>query len=452
MSQRKTKTTIPWSDEEEQYLKDRVINDNVHPMDVMPEINLKFKSGRTRISIERKCCRLRLSMSGMVRKGAQERAEKLSSIQEAKKAVQQDLEKLRLKQHIQTVEAKYKILAREEDVASRMIQVLKDEAQALPKVDLVWTTPESKISKEEAVLLFGDLHVGEKIDKAATYGFGEYNFEIFVKRLKFLAESIKNITVRKLRGYEVETLHIIGLGDMISGVIHEELKENAEDMMFQVLNGAFVTAQFILELKMLFKNIKITGVLGNHGRIKKQMYYKKRYVNWDYVFYQFLGTFLTANKDISCEFPKSFFSIKQIYDYNFLILHGDSIRSWMGIPWYGIERAMWRLGDLLQAKDIKVHYRVLGHFHRTGELDKTPGEIILNGSFSGGSEYSLISFFEFDRPTQLFFGVHKNIGVTWRYPLRLDLPGVDNVIPYNYNDELDAAKYMRQMLDGIKGG
>jgi len=174
--------------------------------------------------------------------------------------------------------------------------------------------------------------------------------------------------------------------------------------------------------------------------------FKKRYTNWDYVFYQFLSVFLANNKDIKCSFPKSFFLVKEIEGWNFLALHGDSIKSWMRIPWYGIERAMWRLGDLLQSKKINIDYRILGHFHNTGELDRRPGEIIVNGSLMGGTEFSLMSLFVFDRPTQLFFGVHREKGATWRYPIRLDLPGVDDVKPYSYTRELDAGKYMKELL------
>jgi hypothetical protein len=233
---------------------------------------------------------------------------------------------------------------------------------------------------------------------------------------------------------------------MVSGRIHEELIENAEDVIFQVMNGAYVTAQFILEMRQLFPEIEIDGVLGNHGRLTKKVYYKKRYTNWDFVFYQFLAVFLANNADIQCRFPRSFFLIKEIYGWNFLVLHGDSIRSWMRIPWYGIERTAERLGDLLQGKGINVHYRIFGHFHNTGELDRVPGELVINGSVIGGTEFSLMSMSVFDRPTQLFFGVHKEIGMTWRYPLRLDLKKVDEVEPYKYTADLDAGRYMKELL------
>jgi len=424
------------------YLIERVEKDKVHPIDIVPELKEKYGHERSVASLGKK-----LSDYGISYGDCTPEARKLKTKKQAKAAVVKDVEKARLKQRLSELESKYKVLTGEQSLGDRMVEVLLKNAKVLPKVKLAWTLPEEKVSKEIAVLGLGDFHLGENVDKEVVCGFGEYNFEIFVSRLKFLSESIKSITIKKLRGYQIKKLVIFGMGDMISGRIHEELIENAEDIMFQIINGAYVTAQFVLEMAQMFPEIEIVGVLGNHGRLTKKKYFKKRYVNWDFVFYQFLSIFLAGNEQIKCDFPKSYFVVKKIYGWNFLILHGDNIRSWMGIPWYGIERAMHKLGDLLQSKGVNIHYRVLGHFHNTGELDRVPGEIIINGSVIGGNEYSLMAMSAFERPTQLFFGVHKEIGVTWRYPLRLDLKErMKGIKPYKWNRELQAGEYMKELL------
>lgn len=199
--------------------------------------------------------------------------------------------------------------------------------------------------------------------------------------------------------------------------------------------------------KQVFPKIEIDGVLGNHGRLYKKKRYKRHYQNWDYIFYQFLGMFLSSNPQINWRWAKSPFLVKKIYNWEFLTLHGDDIQSWMGIPWYGIERAMWKLGDLLQSKGHNINYRLLGHFHNTGELDRITGEILINGSMIGGTEFSLGRMFTFNRPTQVFFGINSKIGLTWRFPLRLDLPDVAKVKPYRYNMDLDAGQYLRELIE-----
>lgn len=414
----------------------------IHPEDIVPLFKKKFDFERSYDSLLKRMSYLKISYANAVPK-----RKKVLTEKSAKKQVVEDVKLIQVQQKLRDITIKYNAIIQEESLGGRLIRVLKSEASALPKVHLEWRAPVKKITKETAVLLLGDFHCGEIVDKEAVCGFGEYNFDIFVRRLKFLAESIKSITIKKLKGYQIKKLVVLGMGDMVSGRIHEELIENAEDVIFQIMNGAYVTAQFILELRQLFPKIEIVGVLGNHGRLTKRVYYKKRYTNWDFVFYQFLSVFLANNADIKCSFPKSFFLVKKVYDWNFLVLHGDSIRSWMRIPWYGIERTAERLGDLLQGKGINIHYRIFGHFHNTGELDRVPGELIINGSVIGGTEFSLMSMSMFDRPTQLFFGVHKEIGMTWRYPLRLDLKEVDEVEPYKYATDLDAGKYMKELLE-----
>jgi len=426
---------------QEAFLEECIKKRKLHPEDIVPLWKEKFGFTRSFYSLERRCHIMNLSYEYILPKRKQVQTRKT-----AKKRVSEDVAKSRLQQKLREYETKYKVLVREKSLEERLITVIKDETKALPKVNIAWTSTARKVSHETAGLLFSDSHIGDKVVRDEVFSFGEYDFDVYVRRMKFLANSMKSIVVKKLKGYRVDKLCIFGLGDMVSGRIHEELIEVGENIVFQVLNGAYVAAQFILELSQMFKEIEIDGVVGNHGRIAQKKHFKHKYVNWDYMFYQMLAMFLAGNDRIKTNFPMSFFWVKKIYDWNFLMLHGDNIRSWFQIPWYGIERAMWKLGDLLQGKGVNIHYRVLGHFHRTGEIDRGPGEVMVNGSIIGGSEHSLGAMFEFDRPTQIFFGVHKDYGVTWRYPLRLDMPEADEVEPYAYNQELDAGKYMQELL------
>jgi len=448
MSKREAENYLPWSIEEEEYLKKRVVTDKVHPMDVMTEINEKFKTNRSEQSIVKKCQRLGVQYDGYATEKAKRRAEDLlkKNPQVIGEVIGEDVREVRLKEKLQEIGSKYEVLIKEKSLEERLVSVIKEEVKALPEVKRVWRPSVEKVSQETAILLLGDTHIGEVVSREEVCGFGEYDFDIFVKRLKFLADSIKSITVTKLKGYRIDKLVIYVLGDMISGRVHEELREKGEEIIFQVLQGSFVTAQFILELSQLFSDIEIVGVVGNHGRLTQKPTFKRKYVCWDYIFYQFLSMFLVGNSRIKCNFPKSFFTLHKIYDWTFLLLHGDNIRSWLGISWYGVDRAVYRLGDLLQGKGERVDYRILGHFHNSGALDKGRGEIIINGSVIGGTEYSLGRLFLFDRPTQLFMGCHKEIGVVWRYPMRLDLPGVNKVEPYAYNQDFSGGDLLRELL------
>jgi len=109
--------------------------------------------------------------------------------------------------------------------------------------------------------------------------------------------------------------------------------------------------------------------------------------------------------------------IDGVHDYtvNGAIVHN----SWNSIPFYGIQRAMGRLTELLASKQRYFEYVLLAHFHNTGVLQTNAGKIMISGSMIGGNEYSLNKMYMANKPEQTFFGVHKEHGVTWRYDIKL---------------------------------
>ena len=303
---------VSWKDKngnptpEKKYVISAIKKRRVHPIDLVHLFYKKFGQAVTASAIRAILAEERISIKGILTK-----AEKNKKPESVKQKVKEDVETHKLQQRFLEINRKYKMIVREESISDRMIRVLRDEAKALPKVDLMWEPPSQKVTQETAILLFSDPHIGEIVDKDVVCGFGEYSFAMFNKRLKFLAKSMQSIVVRKLTGYKIDKLCIFGLGDMVSGRIHDELIENSEDIIFQIMNGAFITAQFVLELAQMFPEIEIDGVLGNHGRLAQKKYYKKRYQNWDFVFYQVLAMFLANNPRIKCNFPKSFFIVKK---------------------------------------------------------------------------------------------------------------------------------------------
>jgi len=201
-----------------------------------------------------------------------------------------------------------------------------------------------------------------------------------------------------------------------------------------------------LELAQVFPEIEFEGVVGNHGRMSKEIRFKKRYVNWDYITYNMLSLLLKDQKNIKFNIPKSFWTIKKIEGKTFLFLHGDNINSWAGLPWYGIQRMIGRFRALLSSKNIKIDYVCLAHFHNAGTLDDVDGETVINGSVIGGSEFSVGKLFLGTRASQFFAGVHKDHGLSWRFPLNLqNIPEIKN--SYIYDMSTPVADQIDEILE-----
>ena len=270
-------------------------------------------------------------------------------------------------------------------------------------------------------LLLSDLHAGEQVDLEEMGGLNEYNLNIMKRRLERIKHTVIRILTILSSAYSFEQLKVYGLGDWISGIIHEELVETSDG---NVIDWLFETSEavagLILTLSARFPKTTFVGVVGNHGRMQKQIRYKQRYVNWDYVCYDRLKLLCSRDEKVDFVLPKSFFHVDRTYNKSILVIHGDNINSWAGIPWYGIQRQITKLKELMAKRRQFIDYTFMGHFHNTGMLEQTNGEIILNGSLIGANEFSAGAMFQGADPHQWIFGMHPRKGITFRYSLAVE--------------------------------
>jgi len=423
-----------WTTKEENYLRDK-IKAGVHPVDFLDEMNKRFNSNRTPESIEKKLGRLQLSLVGCQKKLS------VPTLKEAQEIVKKDVQLQRLEAEKKILTQKYSQAVKGAAYQETIIENLRTYIKALPEVEFptAVTRDPNDVSEEDAVLLLSDLHAGEVVRAEELNGLNKYNFDICTKRLKYLSDSIRDIVKNKLTGYKFKKLHILGLGDFVSGCIHEELLEGNDGNIIEwTTNLAYVLAQMIRELATDFELIEFVGVVGNHGRLTKKPRFKYRYVNWDYVCYQMLSMFLANQKNVKFFIPKSFWTLHTINHNSFLLLHGDNIKSSLSIPWYGISKMVANLKELLEANNQKFNYVVLGHFHNRGLLDNVKGETIINGSLIGGNEYSIGKLFTSSEACQHFCGVHSKRGVTFSYKIKVQEADSISKVPYKYAQNVTA--------------
>lgn len=425
-------TAKAWKKDEEKYLRSKV-EASIHPQDFLDDMNKKFGNRRTFTAIERKLARMNLSLSSCEKKLA------VPTIAESKVIVKKDIEISRLRAEKQILKKKYQQAIKATSTQEAVLEYIRDHIQALPEV----SSPKPRSAKntgsseEELILNLGDIHAGEVVSAEEMNDLNEYNFDIATRRLKALADSVIDIAKNKLSGYTFRKLHILGLGDWISGTIHEELVETADGNIIEwTMNLAYVVAQMIRELAVEFEEIEFVGIVGNHGRLHRKPRFKARYVNWDFVCYQMLSALLANQKNVKCTIPKSFWHIHTVNKHNFLLIHGDNINSSLGIPWYGIQKMVANLKELLASKDQYFDYIMLGHFHNYGLLDRVKGELIINGSLIGGNEFSVGKMFTSSEACQHFCGVHPKRGMTFRYKINVQHVKTTGEVPYKYVEDM----------------
>ncbi|HUS51040.1 MAG TPA: metallophosphoesterase [Candidatus Paceibacterota bacterium] len=377
-------------------------------------------------------------------KSTEEQADIL--IQARKNRIKKEADAKRLKNHI-------------EEIASRDI-IFDKIAASIEKVPPIQVSeiikpfkPNSQTGPQEGFLLFGDCHIGLAVSEEEVGGLGRYNVDIFQERVENLVNTVAEITDLHRNQHEMKRLNICMFGDLVHGsndagkwgFLHTE--QNIMDQVFLAMDAI---PRAILKLKKKYDEIRVFCVYGNHGRVGKRGV-EKQFVNWDYLIYHNIKTALSNQEGIEFYIPKANFNIAEAMGHKFLLIHGDNVRSWNGIPWYGLTRIESRYRAVLSRNKKEVDiwkalndngidpntdpeeaikfiasftrpfdYLICGHFHSLGEIETSSGgRIILNSSFIGGDQYSINDLVLSNSPSQKFFGVNKH-RKTWSYDIDLD--------------------------------
>ena len=239
------------------------------------------------------------------------------------------------------------------------------------------------------VLDLGDWHYGEVVDAKATGGTHQYNTEIAKERFDYTIDE----AIRLAQMYEIQELDVVLGGDMISGNIHTDLERHNEVMTIeQTLGMAEVTYSGLEKLCQAFAEVRVHGVSGNHARMDKVPYFKKKQVeNLDYLMYKICEQKGKDQPNLKFNIPESIWTVFETQGRAFLTLHGDTNRhqNSMGISFYSLEKFLRTfalegyVGNIPKFDDMITH-----HLHTAADIPVGELTIFVNGSGKGPDEYS----------------------------------------------------------------
>ena len=132
--------------------------------------------------------------------------------------------------------------------------------------------------------------------------------------------------------------------------------------------------------------------------------------------YKFIELEFQNNPRIKFHIEKTWWSVVDIQNHKFLLLHGDDIKA-KNPPvttFLDLERKM--TGMIKQIPN----YTLCGHFHNCSEYTTHNGRVLMNGSFVGSDVYSISNYMPGNVPEQKLFGIHPKIGITWTYNINLN--------------------------------
>jgi len=253
-----------------------------------------------------------------------------------------------------------------------------------------------------------------------------YNVQVFKERLEKLKQTMVNICLLHRKMRPIRKLVVPFLGDQVQGEQYgrqgyvEEYEIGAVEQIYDVLVPEFTN--FFVNLLQVYPSIEIYGVEGNHGNIQPRSQTISKRSNWDIVFYRALKEALVKYSRITINTQEAGAQPYQVIEVNgwkFLLIHGDLIISYMGIPYYGLERKEMRWKQSIGVAQ-PFDFGLFGHFHNPNFLWNNGIPTYINGSFSTDSRFPLMRMGLKDVPKQYSLFVNRKWGVTATYLIDLE--------------------------------
>lgn len=267
----------------------------------------------------------------------------------------------------------------------------------------------STSSNGEAVacLLASDWHVEEPVDPAKVHGLNEYNLAIAERRARaFFANGLK-LSEAQAREVKIDTLWLGLIGDLISGHIHEELRETNELAPGEAARFALDLTSKGLEFWLRESNftIEVDAIPGNHGRMTaKPRIQNATETSLETFMFHALAARFTDNPRVRFRVASSKMAYRRFFDrFNMRIIHGDDIKFGGGVGGVTIpirkKIAAWD-------KALRADLTVMGHFHQL----LNGGDFIVNGSLIGYNEFAQAIGASPEDARQAFFLIHNRNG------------------------------------------
>ena len=257
--------------------------------------------------------------------------------------------------------------ARIETMYDAMVEAM-EQLDSLPKVEPIFKETNSK---NEAVLLLSDLHIGVECDNF----YNKYNCDIASKRLSILLSETRKYCARN----SVQRLNVVNLGDLIQGVIHVNARIEQEfDVITQVMRASELIAQFLNQIQGVAPEVIYRSVVDNHSRVvadKNQHLEKEnlfRLIDW-YLQERLQNTrIIFANDNLDIGLGK--FNLINGKTLMFAHGHQDNLNSVVQ-NWVG-------------ATQEYIDYLCLGHYHCEKIKTFQNAKVIVNGSIVGTEQYA----------------------------------------------------------------
>lgn len=282
-----------------------------------------------------------------------------------------------------------------------------------------WLAPKKSTGKHHAIpsLLLTDIHYDEIVKPEQIGGLNKYNRTIADQRIRRTFEGAVKVSRDHLTGLEYDGFNLFLGGDLLSGIIHEELLEtNVAPITESIVSVVEPLEAGIALLAEQFGKVHVTSVVGNHGRLTRKPRAKNRATDsFDWLVSKMVERGLKHDKRVTMQIAQSADAHVKVYDHKYLLNHGDGFSGGSGISGFlsplmlGVHRKLKRDAATGQGWDTLV----MGHFHSSYFIKG----LIVGGSVIGYNEFAFGLNLPYEEPQAAFWLTTPERGITVSAPI-----------------------------------
>lgn len=300
------------------------------------------------------------------------------------------------------------------DERAALKQVIRDTARIDGLIEtLAQTIQQNVVPKwsytamvEEArpcdlVVHLTDLHMGANVDMP----WNKYNAEIAALRLYEYLDRIIEIQ----NANHADTCHLVLGGDMISGLIHFDLRaESKQNLVEQIVAASELISSFTFELCKLFNNVVVYSVSGNHSRAVADKKLALRGEEFDALIPYYMRSSLqnVNNLTVKDRNADPTITVFDVRNHLFCAVHGDK------------DTPAAVINNMSLLCDRRPEVIIMGHRHENAMFSSGGTTVFQSGTVMGMSTLS-VDMRAVCKPEQWAFLVTDEQAVSVAYPIRL---------------------------------
>ena len=268
-----------------------------------------------------------------------------------------------------------------------------------------------------------DLHAGEIVRPEEMGGFNAYNLRIADIRLKAFFANVVELSRDWFAGVEYDGIVLPLGGDLVSGSIHDELRETDELSVFD--STLWVAERLLAGLEVwaeAFGTVHVVSVPGNHGRDQKIPRYKGRSAHNADTHIARMLAMSWKGSGVTFDIPETIDAGFEVYSTRFAMVHGEEYqKNNPGTSEIGslgpVKRGTLRASRAKQAEGRPFDVNLVAHFHQ--RVYAPDQGFVMNGSVKGYDEYARGLSLKPEVPQQVLFVVDPEHGPTIDAPIHL---------------------------------